>query len=277
MAARRCSSWGPDQHAVVEHDHGGGACERPIRAEARGGECHVVVLPLAGCAGRVHHRDVLLVDRARLPVGVGAVVVRIEDLEFVALHEVDATVAPTLAVARDLRRRAPLDVELKVAESTARPDVAGPGHDGHGATLDAPSRGTAVLRAPRREIAAVEQHDGIRRRSAVPAGHDHRWHRLPDLGLFGALRWRGGVSIEGWRVHGVVTCIPGAVATGADRRQDCKDQHEASAPSPHTDGSFHGARYVGRSRAFACASPGNDCAASSHVSRRPVLNAMLPR
>jgi hypothetical protein len=132
------------------------------RSEAGAAEIDVIGLPVAGRAHGVGERRELAVERRRLAVGVGLVVVEIQDLDLVALHQEHAAVAASLAVALDLGRRRPLDVQLHVAEALPRPDVAGARLDHEGAVLDPPLRGSVIDRLPGRQIGAVEQDDGIR-------------------------------------------------------------------------------------------------------------------
>ena len=79
-------------------------------------EDDVVGLPLARRARGVDQRRVLAVDRAAPAVGVGRVLIAVEDLDLVAAEEEDAAVAAALAVAFDVLGRGELEVELEVAE-----------------------------------------------------------------------------------------------------------------------------------------------------------------
>lgn len=62
-----------------------------------GVEDDVITLPLAGFAAGVYERGLVAVEGTGLTVVVGGVLVGIEDLDFVAALEVDATVPAALA------------------------------------------------------------------------------------------------------------------------------------------------------------------------------------
>ena len=112
----------------------------------------------------------LLVDRPRLSVEIGLVAVRVEDLDFVKPHQVNAAVAASLAGPLDLGGSRPLDVQLAIAERLFRADVV-LAADGI-AVADLP----VLAPLPLRQILAVEQHDGVGRMSADRA-------RIDDLRL----------------------------------------------------------------------------------------------
>src|SRR5262249_34306832 len=94
---------------------------------------------------------------------VGPVVVTVQDLNLVGVHQEDTAVAPSLAFALDDGGRGPLDVQLDVAETRTAGDVARSRRDLEVTVLDLPFR-RAIPPAPLREAGAVEQHNGIRRR-----------------------------------------------------------------------------------------------------------------
>src|SRR5213078_3918506 len=103
-------------------------------------EDDVIRLPLAGRTGGVDERWILAVDRARLPVGIRVVLVGIEHLQLVDSHEKDAAVAALLAFTLWRSRRAPLDVQLHVAEAARRDEHAGARFDLDVAVFDDPFR-----------------------------------------------------------------------------------------------------------------------------------------
>ncbi len=111
-----------DQDAVVEDRHPRRPEQLSVLVEARPVEDDVVGLPLAGLAAGVDERRVLAVERRPSTVGIGLVVVAVEDLDLVDVHQEDAAVAPVLAFALDHGRGRPLDMELAVAEPLLRPD-----------------------------------------------------------------------------------------------------------------------------------------------------------
>ena len=88
-------------------------------------EDDVVVVPLAGLVDGVHQRGPLAVDGSGLAVGVGGVLIRVEDLQFVAALENDSAIAAVLADAVDLGRSRPFQVQLNIAKGFLGGDVAG--------------------------------------------------------------------------------------------------------------------------------------------------------
>ena len=90
----------------------------------------------------------LLVNRARLSVVVGLIVVGVENLDFVAFHEKNAAVSAVLSLALRYCRCSPLDVELDIAEPVARRDVAGTKGDFHVSVPDLPFGRTSVTATP---------------------------------------------------------------------------------------------------------------------------------
>src|SRR5215467_8888862 len=98
-----------NQHSVLQH------CERTRLYTAvwlLSGRVkdYVIGLPLPWFAASVYEWRVVAIESATLAVGVGFVVVRVEHLNFVAAHEIDATIAPALPVALYDRRRGPFDM-----------------------------------------------------------------------------------------------------------------------------------------------------------------------
>src|SRR2546425_449487 len=155
----------PDATRAVEHD--------------------VIGLPLTGGAAGVRERRILAVHGGRLTVGVGAVLIRIEHLDFVAAHQEDAAVAALLALALGRRGGRPLDVQLAVAEGAGRVDAAAPAHDLHVPVRHLPAGRLRRVSFPTRETLAVEQHNRVgwrrARRRRGHGSHDGRYgpvHRV---------------------------------------------------------------------------------------------------
>jgi hypothetical protein len=71
------------KHAVEEDRHIRRSLQISIRVEDGRHPNGVVALPLAGLAGGVDERNALLVFASRLSVGIGSVVIRIENLQLV--------------------------------------------------------------------------------------------------------------------------------------------------------------------------------------------------
>ena len=155
-----------------------------VGVELRRVEHDVVGLPLAGLPARVHERRVLLVNGARLAVEVGRVLVRVEDLQLVVVHQEHAAVAAALAAALDDRRRGELDVELAAAERLLRLDAAAAGLDGRDAVGDDPRRRPAGggLADPLREVLAVEEHDRVRWRRTRSGARRHHGRLFRGIG-----------------------------------------------------------------------------------------------
>ena len=79
-------------------------------------ENDVVGLPFAGLAAGVHQRGLVPIEGATLAVGVGRVVVVVQDLDLITSHQIDSAVPATLSVAVYGRRRGELNMKLAVAE-----------------------------------------------------------------------------------------------------------------------------------------------------------------
>src|SRR3954469_10457349 len=69
------------QHAVVQDRRSCRANQLAVARKARSVEDNVVSLPLSRRSRRIHQRWVLSVNRRRLPVGIGPVLIRIENLD----------------------------------------------------------------------------------------------------------------------------------------------------------------------------------------------------
>ena len=105
-----------NQHAVVDCGDVGRRLEQPIGTKSWTSPKNVVAVPFARRSHDVDHRGRLFVDRARLAVEVGFVVIRIEYLNFVDAHQKQAAVATALALAVGRCGSRPFDVDLAVAE-----------------------------------------------------------------------------------------------------------------------------------------------------------------
>src|SRR5438477_9827115 len=110
-------------------------------------EDDVIRLPFPRLPGCIHQRRVLFVDGAGLAVVVGVVLVRVEDLHLVALHQKNAAVAAFLTFALNYRGRRPLYVQLRVAELVSGDHVAGPWHDLYVTITNDPFRRSASGRS----------------------------------------------------------------------------------------------------------------------------------
>ena len=183
-----------NEHAVVQHRDPRPVDDLSLLVEFRGVEDDVVRLPLAGLARSIHQRRVLLVDRAGLTVVVSLILIRVEDLHLVALHQEYAAVAAFLAFAFHDRRRRPFDVQLRVAEFVGGDHVPSSWHHLDITVTHDPLCGTTLSRSPVRKVPAVEQHDCVRRRIGVGnSGRDDRRRSLRRWKWRGLLadRWAG--------------------------------------------------------------------------------------
>ena len=181
------------QNAVVEHRQARRTNQR-LPVEVRGLEHDVVGLPLARRTAGVDQGRVLPVHRRRLAVGVGLVLVAVEDLDLVAAHEEDAGVAPVLGAALRRGGGGELQVQLDVAELLAGGDGPRAVHD-HGAVLELPC-GVPAAPAPRVEVRAVEEDHGVGWRGSDlgTRGHDRGPRTLP-VDLVGLPRELRGVVV----------------------------------------------------------------------------------
>jgi hypothetical protein len=137
--------------------------------QLRGGEDDVIDLPLAGGTHGVHQRRRLAINAAGHAVGVGGVVVAVEHLGLVAVHEEHAGVALLLRIALRVRLAHPFEVELAACELLLRPAVAAGDHE-H-AAVDRPwagddlagflALGVLFLRLEGVGAGAVKDHDRI--------------------------------------------------------------------------------------------------------------------
>ena len=155
-----------DQHAVEER------CD-PSRfnhlafLQLGGRENDIIYLPLAGLANSIHERRRLPVDSARHTVGVSGIIVGIEHLALVAVHEKHPSVTLLLRVALlNLRVTAPFNMELAARKLQVGPTITA--IDDQLAILDHPrtrefSRRVLLLAVKLRGIFAIEQNDRVRR------------------------------------------------------------------------------------------------------------------
>ena len=188
---------------TVQHDRNHrGRLQLAVGPELRGFPINIVHLPLLGPREHVCQRCDLLVDTPHHTVHVRRVVLPVKHLHFVDALQEDAAVA--LHLERVLRPRLwslELDVQLAITEVLAclyRPRAR---DDDNRPILYLPFRidRSPVFhrRAPLRQVLAVEQHNGIRRRLARLLGRHHfgRFRRIPFRTLWGHmptfLRCRG--------------------------------------------------------------------------------------
>src|SRR5690606_29294739 len=118
-------------------------------------------LPLPGWPHRVDEGRIRAVDSGGLSVGVGDVLVGVQDLHLVPVHEVDSAVAAILVLASWRRGCCPFQMQFDVSESQARLNRPGAGNALEISIAQAPGRRLARRRLPGGEILSIEQNDGI--------------------------------------------------------------------------------------------------------------------
>lgn len=132
-----------DLHADAIHKGGDvGGLDDFVPIQLWRGEDDVVGLPFTGLFHRVHERRRLAVDAASHAVGVGRIIVAVEHLALVAIHEEDACVAFLLGVTLRVGLALPLEVYLAAREFLLRPAVTT--CDEHFAILDLPWAGAEL-------------------------------------------------------------------------------------------------------------------------------------
>jgi hypothetical protein len=188
-----------DEHSVVQHGEGGSASDLACFVEEWAVENDVIGLPLTGLAADVDERFLAAVECAGLAIGIGDIVVVIEDLDLIGVHEENAAVAAALAVTFDAGGGCPLDVNLAGAEFLLGLNVTG-FFDGLECSIDDfPAAGAALGVGPvfgECLFRAIEKHDGIGWRCAEHAhrtGSDNRRE-----GLFQGI---GFVNLDAVDVH----------------------------------------------------------------------------
>ena len=173
-------------------------------------EDDVVDLEFAGGAEGVGHGRIDAIDGAGKAVGVGGVVVVVEDLHFGPAQEENAAVAAALAGALDGFGRGPFDVELAVAELLLGADVSSFRNALEGPVADDPFSGRGGFAGlgvglPFGEGGggAVEEDDGVGRwlaglgGGAEGAGLDPRGLRAVLVMDGPRVVGVGGVAVEG--------------------------------------------------------------------------------
>ena len=125
-------------------------------------EDDVVGLPFTRLAHRIHQRGRLPVDTACHPIRVGQIVVAIEDLRLVAIHEKNTGVALLLRAALGARVGLPFQMQLTARETLLRPHIAA--LDDQLAVLERPGTRRSVFAPQPVGVRPVEEHDRVGRR-----------------------------------------------------------------------------------------------------------------
>ena len=127
---------------------------------------NVVDLPLARWAAGIHERRILPVDSCGLAVRVGLAVIRIKHLHLVEAHQEHAAISAILVFTARGIGRSPFEMQLAVPERVASVHVSGAGDDFEIPVSHSPLGRSTIGRAPFREVLAIKQDRGIRRRFA---------------------------------------------------------------------------------------------------------------
>ena len=156
---------------------------------------YVIDIPLSRLAHCVGKRDNLLVHASGLAVGVGLVLVAVQDLYLIFVLKIYAAVASGLAVAGNPFGNAPFQVELETSETLFGKDIAGSLVHGEDAVVDWPSCLSAPGGYPGIQVLAVEQYNRIGRGGIGNdvTGGDYYGLRRPELSHPGSHRLRLGV------------------------------------------------------------------------------------
>jgi hypothetical protein len=165
------------QDVVVEHRHPGRADQLARVIESGSPEYDVVGLPFAGWAAGINQGWVLGVKGCCHAIGVCFVVVTIEHLNLVDVHQKHTAVPAALTFALNNDRGRPFDVKLAVSEVLSGADGAGLCDNLHVTVFDLPTGRLSFSVCPLREVLTVEKDDGIRRcghRFACRAWIDNR-------------------------------------------------------------------------------------------------------
>jgi hypothetical protein len=107
------------QDSIMKNCHPGRLQESPCLTEARSAKIDVVTLPFTWRTAYIEKRGILSVNRSSLPIGIGRVLVRIENLDFISTHQVDSTVTSTLTFTNHGQRCRPFDVQLDIPKPSA--------------------------------------------------------------------------------------------------------------------------------------------------------------
>ena len=125
-------------------------------------ENDVVGLPFAGTFAGVYEGRGLAVNGARLAIGIGLIIVRIENLDFVSTENIHTVVSAALAGALDFGRGGEFKVHLEIAEFILGADA--PGFGGfHVIILEFPLYFLAAFTLPFGKVFSVKENDGVGR------------------------------------------------------------------------------------------------------------------
>ena len=144
------------QHPIVQHGYARRMKHVLVGAKPGSVENDVVCLPFSGRPGGIDQRRILPVNRRRLAIGIGSVLVRIKHLNLVQPHQEHAAITAILAFTGRGQRFGELDMQLTIAEGIAGRDVARTRDDLHIAVAHLPFCRPTIRTHPLRKIFAVK-------------------------------------------------------------------------------------------------------------------------
>ena len=166
----------------------------------RGGEEDVVALPLLCGAGGVDQGGRKAVEGTGNAVGIGGVVERIEHLQFVAAEQIDARVAPQLALLIGHIGELVFEMDLRIAVERLGGGVFRPGDTKHGLIfVDGATGGLSIGLCPLAEARAIKENDGV-------GGRERRFCTRLHYGGLGTQQ-RGEGEGEGKLTHALILSI----------------------------------------------------------------------
>ena len=146
-------------------------------------EDNVVGLPLSGRFGGVFQRWLLSIHGRHHAVGIGLVLITVQNLDFISSENIHAVVAASLALALDFFGCGKFQVELEVTKGIAGADA--PRACGFHVTVFQFPVDLVIASGPLAEVGAIKENDGIGGcwglMAEVLTGSDHR--RFGPVGI----------------------------------------------------------------------------------------------
>ena len=150
------------QDVVVEHRHQNRADQLAFVIESGSSEYDVIGLPFAWRAAGIDHGRVLGVKGCCHAIGVCFVVVTIEHLNLVDVHQKHTAVPAALTFALNENRGCPFDMKLAISEVLFGSDGACFFNNFHVAIFDLPAGRLSFSVCPLGEVLTIEKDDGVR-------------------------------------------------------------------------------------------------------------------
>src|SRR5690554_2782311 len=118
------------QNTVVNNGYLGRHQQYSIVVEPWAGKKDIICIPLTGRAHGIDKGRLLFINTCGLSVGVGPVVIGIQNLHLVFSHQEETAVTPSLAFSFYYTWGPPFQMNLYIAKGFFGFYSAGPGHDG---------------------------------------------------------------------------------------------------------------------------------------------------